>query len=289
MEPELGSFFRAAPRALLYLAVTLPACAVQAFLLLFKLPMAHTFPRDYHRLCVSLLGIKIVVAGKRSKTRPTLYVANHSSYLDIPVLGAILPASFVAKAEVASWPFFGMLAKLQQTIFIDRKPKNAAEHSDDMKSRLIRGDSLILFPEGTSSDGNRTLPFKTPLFSVASLRIPDRNGIEHPVTIQPVSVTCISLDGMPMGRFLRPIYAWYGDMPLVPHVWQLLKLGRITVMVHFHDPVDVETFGSRKAVAEHCWRAVSDGVSDAVAGHMQHRGRRRFIKRHDQKKVPHAA
>ena len=118
-----------------------------------------------------------------------------------PVLGAILPASFVAKAEIASWPFFGMLAKLQRTIFVDRKPNHAAAHSDDMKTRLTRGDSLILFPEGTSSDGNRTLPFKTSLFSVASLRIANRHGVERPVTVQPVSVTCIALDGMPMGAF----------------------------------------------------------------------------------------
>ncbi len=271
----MGSSLRALPRALLYIAITLPACVVQAVALLLHLPMARTFPRDYHRLCTTLLGIRIVVTGTRSKARPTLYVANHSSYLDIPVLGAILPASFVAKAEIASWPFFGMLAKLQQTIFIDRKPKHAAEHSDDIKTRLSRGDSLILFPEGTSSDGNRTLPFKTSLFSVASLRITDKNGVEQPLTVQPISVTGVSLDGMPMGRFLRPVYAWYGDMPLVPHVWQLLKLGRITVTVHFHEPVDVVQLGSRKAVAEHCWQVVSDGVSDAVAGHVMVRGRRR--------------
>ncbi len=280
---------RALPRAVLYIAFTLASICVQSVFLLLHLPQMRTFPRDYHRICTSILGIKIVVTGTRSKERPTLYVSNHSSYLDIPVLGAILPASFVAKAEIASWPFFGILAKLQRTIFVDRKPNHAATHSDDMKSRLAKGDSLILFPEGTSSDGNRTLPFKTSLFSVASLRVRGKNDKEKPITVQPISVTCVALDGMPMGRFLRPVYAWYGDMPLVPHVWQLLKLGRITVSVHFHEPIDVEQVGSRKAVAEHCWRTISDGVSDAVAGHSLKRRRRRFIKRRDSSEVTHAA
>ena len=280
---------RALPRALLYVAFTLASVCVQSVFLLLRLPQARTFPRDYHRICTSILGIRIVVTGTRSKERPTLYVSNHSSYLDIPVLGAILPASFVAKAEIASWPFFGLLAKLQRTIFVDRKPNHAASHSDDMKTRLAKGDSVILFPEGTSSDGNRTLPFKTSLFSVASLRVIGKNGLEKPITLQPVSVTCVALDGMPMGRFLRPVYAWYGDMPLVPHVWQLLKLGRITVSVHFHETVDVGLVGSRKAVAEHCWQAVSDGVSDAVAGHSLRRRRRRFAKRRPAAEVPDAA
>jgi 1-acyl-sn-glycerol-3-phosphate acyltransferase len=146
-----------------------------------------------------------------------------------------------------------------------------------MKTRLGKGDNLILFPEGTSSDGNRTLPFKTSLFSVASLRVRDRAGAEHPLTVQPVSITCVALDGMAMGRFLRPVYAWYGDLPLVPHLWRLLSLGQVTVAVHFHDPVDVVQLGSRKAVAEHCWRVVSDGVSDAVAGRALTRRKRFFL------------
>jgi 1-acyl-sn-glycerol-3-phosphate acyltransferase len=276
MYNELGSILRALPRVVLYIIVTLPSCVVQAVAITFNLPLMRSFPRSYHRFCMRILGIKVVITGKRSKIKPTLFVANHSSYLDIPVLGSILVASFVAKTEVATWPFFGMLAKLQRTIFIDRKPSHAATHSDDIKTRLSQHENLILFPEGTSSDGNRTLPFKTALFSVTDLRTTGKDGTEQPLTVQPVSITCIALDGMPMGRFLRPIYAWYGDMPLVPHLWRLLALGQITVAVHFHEPVTVTQLGSRKAVAEHCWCAVSMGVSDAVSGHLRKRGRKRF-------------
>ncbi len=282
MDEELGSSLRALPRVLAYVALTLPACLVQMVSLAFHLPLARTFPQTYHKLCLRILGIRLAVTGKRSKQRPTLYVANHSSYLDITVLGAILAGSFVAKAEIATWPFFGMLAKMQRTIFIDRKPRHAAEHSDDVRARLKQGDSLILFPEGTSSDGNRTLPFKTALFSVTDVRTADRDGVEQPLTVQPVSITCVALDGMPMGRFFRPIYAWYGDMPLVPHLWRLLSLGRITVAITFHDPVDVVQLGSRKAVAEHCWRAVSNGVSEAVCGRYERRRKREAEKTRNQ-------
>ncbi len=285
MDNELGSSLRALPRVLLYIAITLPACAVQALALAFHMPLMNSFPRRYHHFCMRILGIQVVITGKRSKTRPTLYVANHSSYLDIPVLGSILTGSFIAKAEIASWPFFGMLAKLQRTIFIDRKPTHAAAHSEDIRSRLGKHDNLILFPEGTSSDGNRTLPFKTALFSVTDLRTLDRDGKEQPLTVQPVSITCVALDGMPTGRFLRPIYSWYGDMPLVPHLWRLLALGRITVAVHFHDPVTVAQLGSRKAVAEHCWRAVSDGVSEAVCGNYDKRRRRSLLSRRPSAKL----
>ncbi len=147
---------------------------------------------------------------------------------------------------------------------MDRKVRNAGVHRDDIRGRLESGDTLILFPEGTSSDGNRTLPFKTALFSVASLKVDGQ-----PVTVQPVSVTATSLDGIPLGRSMRPVYAWYGDMELAPHLWRMVRLGRLTVRVEFHEPVTVDRFGSRKALAEHCWRAVADGVDRAVSGRPQ--------------------
>ena len=81
-----------------------------------------------------------------------------------------------------------------------------------------------------------------------------------------MSVTAVSLDGIPLGRSMRPVYAWYGDMELAPHLWQMVRLGRLTVRVEFHEPVTVERFGSRKALAEHCWRVVADGVDRAVSG-----------------------
>ena len=198
-----------------------------------------------------------------SVMRPTLFISNHVSYFDIEVLGSLIAGSFVAKSEVAGWPLFGWLARLCETVFINRKAKSeAAKQGETLTGRLMAGDNLILFPEGTSSDGNRVLPFKTALFAVASQRIDDQ-----PLTVQPVSLTPVALDGIPLGRLLRPLYAWYGDMNLGPHLWQMAKLGGITVVVEFHPTVTVDDAGSRKALAELCWKAVHAGVARAVAGH----------------------
>src|SRR3546814_4926008 len=97
-----------------------------------------------------------------------------------------------------------------------------------MTRRLEAGDDLVLFPEGTSGDGNRVLAFKSALFSVA-----ERRPQGEPLTVQPVSIAYTRLDGLPLGRYLRPFFAWYGDMELGPHLWHAIGLGRVTVMVEF--------------------------------------------------------
>ena len=196
-------------------------------------------------------------------TGPVLFACNHTSYTDIAILGSLLPASFVAKAEVAGWPLFGILAKLQRTVFVARRGARAAEQRDEMIRRLERGDNLILFPEGTSSDGNAVLPFKSALFSVAQVK---PNG--RPLRVQPVSVAYTRLDGMPVGRALRPYFAWYGDMTLAPHFWQVAGLGPATVDVVFHEPVTIDRYGSRKQLADHCYEVVAAGVSAANAGRL---------------------
>lgn len=255
---------RALARTIVYVGFTLGCIPVQAVLVAVRAPMRQRFPQWYHARCLRLLGLRIETHGTPSKTHPTLYVANHVSYLDISILGALLPASFVAKADVAEWPFFGLLAKLQRTVFIAREARRAAVQRDEMERRLEAGDDLILFPEGTSGDGNRVLPFKSALFSVAERR-PDG----EPLTVQPVSVAYSKLDGLPMGRYLRPFFAWYGDMDLLPHMWAAISLGTVTVEVTFHEPVTLDQLGSRKVLSQHCWSQVSQGVSDALSGHRE--------------------
>jgi 1-acyl-sn-glycerol-3-phosphate acyltransferase len=195
-------------------------------------------------------------------SRPILFVANHCSYSDITVLGSVIAGSFIAKAEVAGWPLFGYLAKLQNTVFIDRAGIKAREQRDGLINRLAAGDSLILFPEGTSHDGNHVLPFKSALFSVAQQKL--ENG--RTIKIQPVSIAYTQLDGIPAGRALKPYFAWYGDMELVSHMWELAGLGLITVEVVFHPAVEMSAFGSRKSLAVHCHQQVSAGVAAANAG-----------------------
>ncbi len=262
-------------RLVLYLGWTVLLIPLQAIAVALKLPLRWRLPRFYHATCCKLLGIDLQVIGRRSKKRPTLFVANHCSYLDITVFGALLPASFVAKAEVASWPFFGMLAKLQQSVFVDRRRGSTREQIDQIKHRLARRERLIMFAEGTSSDGVRVLPFKSALLAAAEA-VP---AGKRPLVIQPVTIAYTRLDGIPIGRHLRPFFNWYGDMELGPHLWQLVGLGRPTVTVVFHDPVTAEQFPSRKELTAHCEQAVATGYADAISGQWARVRRRRLGRR----------
>jgi 1-acyl-sn-glycerol-3-phosphate acyltransferase len=256
-----GSDTLGARRLVGYLFLTLLLMPVQALFVLLGTRMAERFPIVYHKICCRLMGIDIVTVGTMSRNRPTLFVSNHTSYIDITVFGALIPGSFVAKAEVAQWPLYGWLAKLQRTVFVDRKRNTAHLQRDQLQQRLAAGDNLILFPEGTSNDGNRVLPFRSALLSVAEASSP-----EAPLVIQPVSVAYVALNGIPMGHGLRPLVAWYGDMTLGPHLWQFSRLGKVTAVVEFHPPVDLKDAGSRKDLTRYCLTSVANGVERALTG-----------------------
>ena len=259
---RLGSPLRGAIRLLSYLLLTL-------FLLPFHLlavslglrRIINEMPVVYHRMVCFILGIRVRVHGVRSAVTPTLFVCNHVSYLDIEVLGSLVPGSFVAKAEVATWPFFKTLAKAQRTIFVERTSSKASTSRDEMLRRLDTGDNLMLFPEGTSSDGTRVLPFRSALFGVAQLRRDDK-----PIVVQAVAISYTRLDGIPLGRYWRPLFAWFGDLDLVPHLWQMVCLGETEAVVTFFPPVDIDRLGDRKKLAEFCFRQVSLGVQAANCG-----------------------
>ena len=256
-----GSDTLGARRLIGYLFLTLLLMPIQALFVVLGTRMAERFPIVYHKICCRLMGIEIATVGTMSRRRPTLFVSNHTSYLDITVLGALVPGSFVAKAEVAKWPLYGWLAKLQRTVFVDRKRNTSHLQRDQLQQRLAAGDNLILFPEGTSNDGNRVLPFRSALLSVA-----EASGPDAALVIQPVSVAYVALNGIPMGHGLRPLVAWYGDMTLGPHLWQFSRLGKVTAVVEFHPPVDLKDAGSRKDLTRYCLTAVADGIERALTG-----------------------
>lgn len=259
--------FGSSPLGIVRLAVygilTLALAPVQALILMLLPRLWWALPRAYHRLCCRIMGLRVRVVGRPSPARPTLFVSNHTTYFDIPVLGAIVPVSFVAKTEVAQWPGYGLLAKLQRTVFVDRRRHTTAKQRDSIQARLAAGDPLVLFPEGTSNDGNRILPFRSALLSVAEAASPER-----PLVIQPVSIAYPSINGLPMGWGLRPLVAWYGGMELGGHLWRFSRLGQVEVVVQFHDPVSVADFPSRKELTRHCAEAVAGGVDRALGGRL---------------------
>ena len=254
-----------AARAILCLTavagLTLALLPLQLVFLALRLPAASVLPVHYHRAVSRILGLDIRALGSRAPGRAVLYAVNHSSWLDIVVLSTVLAGRFVAKKEVAAWPVVGILAKLQRSVFVARERRDAGRHRDALVSRLEAGDSLILFPEGTSSDGNGVLAFKSALFAVAEKPIAGA-----PLVVQPVSLAYTRLNGMPLGRHLRPFFTWHGDMELGPHLWRALGMGPLTAVVQLHEPVTIAGFASRKALAAHCQGVVAQGLSAALAG-----------------------
>ncbi len=251
-------------RLTLYLLCTIVLMPVQGVGVLLRRKWATTFPSVYHRWCCRILGFRVRRIGSPTAERPALFAANHISYTDIAVLGSLIAGSFVAKAEVARWPLFGWLAKLQRSVFVDRQARSTLAQRAAIGARLAAGDALILFPEGTSGDGSHVLPFKSALFGAV-----DGGGAAPPVVVQPVSIAYTRLDGIPLGRLLRPYFAWYGAVDLAPHIWRMMGLGTVEVVVEFHPPTFLADCGSRKALARYCHARICGGVAAAIAGRPQ--------------------
>ncbi len=253
---------RAIRRGLFALVWTLLCLPVQSVLILFPGPAKMAFSQVYWRTLGGLIGLHVRVIGVVSPPgadgRPVVFVSNHSSWLDILVLGARLPAHFIAKEEVARWPIIGTIARLGRTVYVRRSRASTGRERDDMGVRLSAGDNLILFPEGTTSDGSRVLPFRSAFLSVAELKVtPSRQT----AIVQPVSVVYDRLAGLPIGRASRPLFAWYGDMDIGSHFWRLAQHKGMRATVLLHQPIDPANYASRKALSQAVWAIVADGAA----------------------------
>ncbi len=262
-----GSYILGTTRLTLFFIMALLVGGAQAVVLAIPpLRRAHEnyLPLMFHGLACRIFGIEIEVTGIPHNQHPVLFVANHSSYIDIPVIGSLIPGCFIAKAEVADWPLFGTLARLQRTIFVHRKREDVDNQRASMVDRVKDGLDLILFPEGTSSDGLGVLRFKSSLFSIAAMSLGTAEQ-RKALTVQPVAVACNHLDGLPLGRDMRHVYSWYGDMDLFPHLWRLGCLGHTTVTVAFLDPIPASGI-NRKQLAKQAETAVRHAVDRMNAG-----------------------
>jgi lyso-ornithine lipid O-acyltransferase len=259
--PRLGRMLRAVRRLALILVWTLVAVPIQAVILLFPGRGKVNFARFYWAIVCRLAGMRVRMIGAQlyRGDRPVVFVCNHSSWLDIMVLGGTLPACFISKAAVGHWPVVGTIARLGRTVFVSRSRTATARERDDMRARLAAGDNLILFPEGTSSDGSRVLPFRSAFFSLAeggSLA----EG-ETPPIMQPLSLVYDRLAGLPVGHAARPMFSWYGGMALGPHAWRFMQLSGTRATLLVHPPLDPALIPSRKALAAATWRSVAEGAA----------------------------
>jgi 1-acyl-sn-glycerol-3-phosphate acyltransferase len=250
---------RAIRRTLWIVLFVPPAVLIQMCLLAlpghYNLPFGAFFWASIARM----LGLRVRVLGtplhgrQPVTARSVIYVCNHSSWLDIPALGGRVPARFVSKDDVARWPVIGTIARLGRTVFVSRNRSGTLRERDEMHHALAAGDDLFLFPEGTSSDGARVLPFRSAFFAAAY-------GPTTPL-IQPVSVVYDRLAGLPVSHASRAVFAWYGDMSLAPHFWQVVQWRGKRVTLLFHPPLDPAHFANRKALADATWRIVADGAA----------------------------
>ena len=196
-------------RLICVVAWTLPCMLVQALLLRLPGHAKEFFACFYWRGIRRILGLHITVIGSPAQARPVVFVVNHSSWLDIVALGSVLPGCFVAKGEIAGWPVINLIARLGRTVFVSRAKSGVERERGTILSRLAQGDNIILFPEGTTSDGIRTLRFQTSFLAVAQA--------DSAPFIQPVTLVYDRIEGLPVRKRDRPTLSWYGAMELAAH------------------------------------------------------------------------
>lgn len=241
--------------------------------------LARRLPMLFHRVACTLIGLRVNESGSRPHDVPALILSNHSSWIDIVALSALAPVSFVAKSEIAGWPVFGTLARLQRSIFVDRNnPRATGAIAQTMARRLGRGEWIVLFAEGTTSDGNRVLPFKAPLVGAARMALdPGKEGgkgrekgesaaLLPALLLQPLAITYTRRNGLPLTRRERPDLCWYGTMDLLPHLADILAGGSIDVAIHWGAPRSFNAQSDRKAMTRDAWREVRAAVSRANRG-----------------------
>ena len=214
----------------------------------------------FHKLLLWLINVNVEIEGKSNPGNvPTLYVSNHLSYLDIPVLGSKINGRFIAKNEISNWPIMGYLSKIGNTIFINRNLSFLKRNKSIIYDFISKGNSIILFPEGTTSDGIRVLRFKSSLLT----SLEQKN-----ILIQPIVINYESINGIPLNRWLKPIIAWYGDMDLKPHLINVLKLFSIKAKITFLPPLNGKNFTNRKDMTSTLHHAIDSFYSNELSNNL---------------------
>ncbi len=185
------------------------------------------------RLLTRLLGIKVVTFNQHHLRHCQLNVANHLSYLDVIILGALRPMAFVTSVEIKNTPFLGHLARLAGSLFVERRSRdNLSQEQQEIEKALKAGISVTIFPEATTTNGEEIKMFKRPLFASA---------IKANVLVAPICLNYQKIDEEKIYQHNRDHLFWYGDMTFFAHFWGVLKLKKIEVKVNVESPI--ETIG----------------------------------------------
>jgi len=245
-------------RLIIFFLLTLALLPFQLIIFFLIKKYSYIIPYFYHKFCCRIFGIKIKISGKVPVNTPTLLISNHASYLDIAILGSVFQTSFVAKKEVAKWPLLGILAKLQNTIFIDRRISSLKSQENEIIKHLNEKKNLVIFPEGTSSDGNRVLPFKSSLFNIF-----ERN-LNSKIFVQTTTIVYKKINGSLMSHADRKNITWHSDMDLIPNIFNVLKKLSIEIEVIFNDKFIPSKEYDRKKIALYCWKKINYNLTNSL-------------------------
>ena len=212
------SYPLAAIRLVVFITVTflITLMALAASMLGFRHRHVFTFVRPWQRISRAIVNLQVEYTGNQPD-KPGIIMPNHRSYLDILILPAQVPFVFVAKREVSRWPIIGWGATVVGTVYVDRKSANSRrEIFEQLRNKLQHGDSVLLFPEGTTAKGPDIKPLKPSMFRVVA---------ENPIPLYRVAI-----------EYENPDLAWVDDDLFIPHFFRHLGRWRNRVRVHFGEP-----------------------------------------------------
>jgi 1-acyl-sn-glycerol-3-phosphate acyltransferase len=209
----------------------------------------------FYTIIGRISGVRMKVEGSMSKLRPLLLVANHTSYLDIFVLGTLVPISFTPKIEIRSWPIIGFFCVLADCVFIERRPNDMQRAQKEMSGRLSNGKVLGLFPEGTTGDGIHIMPFKSGFLSLVE---------DHDLPLQPVSIAYTHIGDVPLSAVNREKIAWIGEASFLDHFWRMLKMPSVEVLVTLYEVERIGNYEDRKALAKQCEKIIREGLQQRL-------------------------
>lgn len=243
-------------RILLLVLLTLALLPVATFVYLMRWSwwsalLARFFYGSMRYIC----GVRLTIEGEVSKMRPLMLVSNHSSYLDIFILGSLVPLSFTPKKEIRSWPIIGFMCILADCIFIDRKPADMQRVRGEMAKRLSNRKVICLFPEGTTGDGLHVMPFKSGFFSLAE---------NFNLPVQPVSLAYTHIGNMRLNSENRDLVAWIGEASLVTHLTRLLSFRCVRVTVTLYPVELISQHADRKSLARKAQEVITVGLKNTL-------------------------
>jgi 1-acyl-sn-glycerol-3-phosphate acyltransferase len=213
----------------------------------------------YYRFANLVSGINVIVEGEENLGTAGLYLSNHLSYLDIFAQAALKPLRFTPKSDIKHWPVLGLLTDLSNPIYIFRDDKKrASNQAQEICQTILNGDSVMLYPEGTSSDGSRVLPFKSSLFAFIEQ---DKNNAQINLPIIPITTSYSLYSDRPaQSQYELDLFAWYDEMALAPHIWRFFKLKKVYARIKVHPPMLSKDFKSRKELSAITHQIIANGL-----------------------------